>query len=406
VISLFAVQDVFVFNNLGVTTLKKIFSSDSDFPKLVGYEAPMAPQRALPYSMGSGMHSLPGTLPGPPVSSGDSHRAKKNAVECQNLKALYRGDTKTYLEFVGAMEDLGGDHVIASVQRAVPLSLLSILALKPVNMRKTLSLMFQVVVPDDAESAKAISGLHLTHFRYVTSGVASFAQIKACYLNFKHVVCAIIGNADGFYFMENMFAPSLERLNSVEEHSMSRMEPSVVKHELSVRLVSFSKVLGLAAGLADDDSVFLGKLHEALRVDEAALLQKNFWSLSTQMNRVLIATKQEDAHKSKKPKWQGKDFGQAASPGSGVPGKPSGPGKGVGYCVAELCFKYLEAGKVYDNKPLQPCIHGNVCNFNHKIPNAPVTVDQKAEFMNLSKLLAPEKKAALLVVMNKPTFTK
>ena len=38
--------------------------------------------------------------------------------------------------------------------------------------------------------------------------------------------------------------------------------------------------------------------------------------------------------------------------------------------------------------------------------NAPVTAVQKAEFINLANLLGPEKKAVLLIVMAKPTFSK
>ena len=61
---------------------------------------------------------------------------------------------------------------------------------------------------------------------------------------------------------------------------------------------------------------------------------------------------------------------------------------------------------MYDTKPLKACIHSVSCRFNHVIPNAPVTAVQKAEFINLANLLSPEKKAALLIVMAKPTFLK
>ena len=401
-ISLFAVQNVFVFGSLGVKTLAEIFDSIADFPKLVAYEAPVF-NRTMPSSMGSVGH----TLPGPPGGSSDSHRARKNAVECQNIKALFRNNTKSYLEFVGAMEDLGGDHAIAAVQKAVPLSLLNVIALKPVNMKKTLTLMFQLVVAEDQDNAKAFPGLHLTHFRFPNSVVSTFAQIKACYLNFKHILCAMTGNHDGTFFMENAFASSLERLNSVEEQSMSKMEPSVVKHELSVRLVNFSMVLSAAAALAEDEGTFLSRLRVALCVDETELLQKNYWALSRKMTESLAAARQvAEPRFAKKAKFQGNDFGRSADPGAGAAGKSPGQGSKIGFCIAEVCFKFLVAGTMYDTKPVKACIHGVSCRFNHSVPNAPVTAVQKAEFINLANLLGPERKAALLGVMAKPTFSK
>ena len=402
IISLFAVQNVFVFGSLGVKTIAEIFAAVRDFPELLAYEAPVV-HRTMPASMGSVVHMLPG----PPGGSSDSHRARKNAVECQNIKALFRGDAKCYLDFVGALEDLSGDHVIAEVQKAVPWSLMSVIALKPINMRKTLALMFQLVAAEDQDSTKAFQGLHLTHFRFPNSGVSSFAQIKGCYLNFKHILCAIAGNHDGTFFMENAFASSLERLNSVEEQSMSKMEPSVVKHELSVRLVDFSRVLSAAADLAEDDAAFMGRIRNALYVDEVMLLQKNYWALTKKMTESLAVVRVSTEQKFvKKTKWQGREFGQVADPGAGAAGKPPGQGPKFGYCIAEVCFKFLVAGTVYDNKPLKACVHGVSCRFNHVIPNAPVTAVQKAEFINLANLLNPERKAALLVVMAKPTFSK
>ena len=408
VISLFTVQNVFAFGTLGCETVTGIFISDPDFPHLVPYEAPVQ-SRMLPVSMASplSMGALGLSLPGPPGGTSDSHRARKNAVECQNIKALFRQDAKSYLEFAGVMEDLGGDHVIASVQRAVPLSLLKVIALQPVNMRKTMALMFQLVVVEGQDTSKPFPGLHLTHFRFPNSGTPSFAQIKACYLNVKHILCAIVGNSDGMYFMENAFASSVERLNSVEEQSMSKMEPSVVRLELSVRLVNLSMVLSAAAALVDSDAVFLVKIRQALCVNEGELLQKNFWALSSQMSRSLAVSKAEEVPRHKK-KWSGREFGQgvnagAAAGAAAATGKPPGQ---KGFCIAEVCFKYLEAGKIYDTKPLKACIHGNVCRFDHAIPNAPVTAVQKAQFMSLTNLLAPERKAAMLVVMDKPTFSK
>jgi hypothetical protein len=79
----------------------------------------------------------------------------------------------------------------------------------------------------------------------------------------------------------------------------------------------------------------------------------------------------------------------------------------TGFCIAEVCFKSLNAGTVYDTKPVKACIHGrHVCLINHKIENASVTVVQKAELMSLVNLLGPERKAALMVGMAKPTFSK
>ena len=137
------------------------------------------------------------------------------------------------------------------------------------------------------------------------------------------------------------------------------------------------------------------------------LLQKNYWALTKKMTESLAVVRVSTEQKFvKKTKWQGREFGQVADPGAGAAGKPPGQGPKFGYCIAEVCFKFLVAGTVYDNKPLKACVHGVSCRFNHVIPNAPVTAVQKAEFINLANLLNPERKAALLVVMAKPTFSK
>ena len=207
--------------------------------------------------------------------------------------------------------------------------------------------------------------------------------------------------------MENVFASSLERLNSVEEQSMSKMEPSVVKHESSVRLVNFGKVLSAAAELAEDDVSFLGRIRVALCVDEAELLQKDYWALTKKMAESLdVVRVNTDPKLVKKLKWQGDEFGQAVDPGAGKMAKLTGQGSGLRFCIAQVCYTYLETGKVYDTKLLTACIHGTACRLNHNVPNAPVTAAQKAEFMSLAYMLGPERKAAVLEVMGKSTFSE
>ena len=63
--------------------------------------------------------------------------------------------------------------------------------------------------------------------------------------------------------------------------------------------------------------------------------------------------------------------------------------------MVEVCLKYLEAGRGYDWRPLEPCIHGEWCRFVHCILNVSVIVSHEAEFVSLVRLVSPEKRAAL-----------
>ena len=111
-----------------------------------------------------------------------------------------------------------------------------------------------------------------------------------------------------------------------------------------------------------------------------------------------------EQQRDKKPRSSGREFGDFAVRGGGDVGKWSGRGSRAHFCILEACYKYLEAGKMYDGRPLGPCFHGKMCKFDHRIPNAPVTASQKAELVSLVRFVPSEKRAALEKVMAKPTF--
>ena len=86
------------------------------------------------------------------------------------------------------------------------------------------------------------------------------------------------------------------------------------------------------------------------------------------------------------------------------------PGK-VNYCVAAVAFTLLGA-KVFDGRPqLTACSLQKTgkCIFEHKLPAVPVSSNELADLVRAVGVITTpqkEKKAALLKVMNAPSFSR
>ena len=404
-ITIFAVEFVFVFNLFGVSVLPAVLLDRTPI-NMVGFRDKLIRQPS-PLTGLTQMSTLTQALPVVASTPTDvSHKARQNAVDCQNIKVLFLQNAYRFREFAGTMENLGADQVLASVQRLVPLSLLKLVALLPINVKKFLMLNFQLLVPVNRELAKPIVALHLTHFNFPNTNVFSFLQVRACFERFTQVLCAIVAWGGSGCFLDGVFAPLLLMLHSCAERSLSKLDPMVVLHELSRRLVMFSQVLASDSALTQSEVWITSQLKQALIIDEDSLLKQNFWMLQEKMTRKMAFgfVESGEQQRDKKPRSSGREFGDFAVRGGGDAGKWSGRGSRAHFCILEACYKYLEAGKMYDGRPLGPCIHGKLCKFEHRIPNAPVTASQKAELVSLVRFVPSEKRAALEKVMAKPTF--
>ena len=78
--------------------------------------------------------------------------------------------------------------------------------------------------------------------------------------------------------------------------------------------------------------------------------------------------------------------------------------------VDTICHKFLGA-KIFDgqSKPLAGCKYaGTNCRFEHTIPNEPVQAHVLKDLMRAANIIyinAPEKKKALLAILNAPGFS-
>jgi hypothetical protein len=104
------------------------------------------------------------------------------------------------------------------------------------------------------------------------------------------------------------------------------------------------------------------------------------------------------------------DAGQGGKKGGGDGGGgPRGlgmPGKPMNYCLSEVSFAYL-GGVVLDGNPMLAKCATVGCRFDHDIPVAPVTKEQKARLLSVVKNIveSPLRLEALNKVFNKPNFS-
>ena len=113
-----------------------------------------------------------------------------------------------------------------------------------------------------------------------------------------------------------------------------------------------------------------------------------------------------------KRKWSDEHARRAPSDGGSGDGDGGSGGHDAKkqYCLTTICHKFLGA-KIFDgqSKPLAGCKGvGTNCRFEHTIPNEPVQAHVLKDLMraaNNININAPEKKKALLAILNAPGFS-
>ena len=387
VVTLFAVSQLFGFNMYGIKAVLEILGSEigkvTNSPK--GVQLPN-----LPGLISTGLSSPAVAFPPPSVPLSDNtYKARKNAFEVQPMKVLFRNNAKAFETLCGPMEDLGGDSVISVVQASVPESFLKFIALQGPNIHTVMRLRFQL-----ASEVKEGKCLTLTHFRAPTTVVSTFYHVKSLFENFVKVLTAIVPNEDGF--LDGIFADTLKLLNSSEEESLSKLDYTVVLHELNQRLVNFGTVLSSSSALSDSEQVIVYRLKESLAIDCSAVFLK---SLHKGYKKLTAATAQLSGKRARED--------GSSSDGRGKLGGGQNKGAGTGLCIAQVCYVCLGAGKVFDGRPpLKPCAFQSKCRYSHDIPSTPVTPSQKAEVIKLLALMSagPQRRAELQKVTQLPTF--
>ena len=388
-----SVSKVFVFNNMGIARIAKAHGTTTT--GLVAFLVP--PAMTAPVFTAS---PLTKGLPALPSISDGGFKARTNAMKCQNIKVLFHKDAAAFLGFAGPMEDIAGEYVISAVQSRVPPEFLDLIILQPKRIKDFVRLMFQLVEGGD--------GLHLKAFRKPSVIVTSTFHLKRCFENFTEVLKAVVGgDADGFLF--NVFFQILSQLNSSASGCLCSMITEVLEHELSSRLVAFSLVLSSATALTDSDEDLCFQLKIALAIDMKALEKKNFRRLGSNLTFLTaqMAKGALVAGAKRKQDWDVIQAGKkGASDGGGSPRGLGAPGKLLNYCLADVSFAYLGGVVLDDKPPLAKC--SNVgCRFDHDIPVAPVSKEQKARLLSVIKLVAksPQRLEALTKVVNKPNFS-
>ena len=265
-----SVSKVFVFNNMGIARIAKAHRrlTNGMVPFLVPPPT-MAASVLSPSSFGKGLSALPS------ISDG-GFKARTNAMKCQNIKVLFHRDAANFLDFAGPLEDTAGEHIIASIQSRVPPELLDLVILQPKQIKNLARLMFQMVEGE--------VGLHLLMFRKPSVSVNSTYQLKRCFETFTQVLKAMVGDTGYLY---DVFFVLLDQLSSRAIGCLCDMLPDILEHELSCRLVAFSKVLASATALTDDSNVLAYKLKEALSINMDELERLNLRRLCANMTAQL-----------------------------------------------------------------------------------------------------------------------
>ena len=172
--------------------------------------------------------------------------------------------------------------------------------------------------------------------------------------------------------------------------------------------MAFSKVLASATALTDDSEVLSYKLKEALSINKEELEKLNFRRMCANMTAQLSRSAIAAAGTKRKLDVDSTMAGKRGGGGDGG-GSPRGlgtPGKSLNYCLSEVSFAYLGAVVLDGKPPLAKCSSVG-CRFDHDIPVAPVSKEQKAKLLSVVKniLKSPLRLEALNKVFNKPNFS-
>ena len=397
------VKSIYAFNEFGVGRIPQPMVAR--FPKTALGVCSFSTQigDALPRSS-----SVLQSLPPSNMAPDNGYKAKLNESHCQNLKVLCQQDKRKFINFVGKMEDLSGDQAINSIHSKVPESYPNLIILQRENIKVLCRLMFMVQAPTaSSDVSKAVTGLHLSQFRFPNQPIASTYHIRLGVDRLVTILRVVVGGDEDKY-VYNIFATLTEQLHSSEEDGLCRVDVGVLMQEVSARLVEFSKVLSDPEALTKAPERIAEELMLALSIDRKALSEKNIRRLG---QRMVWKLGEHSEGGWKRDRTADGDEGGADPESHGEEdfcGGSSRHGGRATYCLAQVCFKYLGSRKFDERGPLTACPgNGRGCRWVHDIPRVPVTPSQKKDLFSLIKLCkGKERKEALLRVMAKPTFSK
>ena len=209
----------------------------------------------------------------------------------------------------------------------------------------------------------------------------------------------------------------MEQLNCAEENGIIKFGPQVLMRELSQNLAAFCDVLAHPSSGTNSPRQLSQDLQDSLEINGDALWEKDRRHKDEKRDKRLSALEQGwDAKKPRHDEVGGAEvsggFGGGSRWGaqySGRTGRVTGgvATGGKSYCIAQVCHEYL-GSRCFDGKePLTACrFEHRGCKFEHSVPKVPVSAAEKRDLERLVTHLSgmPEKKAALEIVMGRPTF--
>ena len=394
-ITLHDTKSVFAWNERGVAMIDK--SVLDRFPRPVR-NMQTDPRRLVTFTGGPTLGT--GTVP-PPVPLGrvESFKALQNADRTRPLKTLLRHDEALITKFA-PLDDVTAFKGRQAIQAVLKQSQLSFIAFKTANIPAFLSMQWQR--SSEISKDKQVTGVHFTHFRESTAEVTTHDEITKCVQSAVRIIRQL--NGDPNHVIQDSFSQLLAAVADSDTGSLSTLDPKVVIDAISDIFVKFGMALSSEEGFGATDTQLVALLRREMRLDMVAIRlrddeQFKFNARSQSGKRKYV----EDATNRKKHDKSG--GGSSGSSGGG-----GGGSRGTNYCLNNVCHKFL-GGNLFDgqSKPVTKCQgEGKGCRYEHNIPSKPVQKDELKDLVRATaniNINAPEKKKALLSVLNAPGFS-
>jgi hypothetical protein len=389
------ISSVFALNSFALNLMPADFIKELSLPAVPMFVSTMS----LSKSSGSGISGVPPML----RDKSDSLKAMQNAEKTQNAKVLLRQDASAILEYFGPLDDISGQRAKSVVLGKLLQTQTELVMMQPQNIPIFLGLFFQRTAVAPKELSSTVTGLHVSHFAKFGTVVNKHYLIVTCVENLIRVLRAFTGgDQDGF--ITSMFLDMMNKLQSSEEDALKFMDPVLVLDAVSVALTKWSAVLSNPRAMGAREEQILAALDDSLTLDVAEIGRHD--------NRRFKRKMESQAFRADKVTRV--TTGGPPVAGAGGPGQAPGAGKRISYCVAEVSFKLL-GGKVFDGRsvltscPGKPGGANPFCTFEHKLPSVPVSKSELADLLRTANIITKsqtEKKAALLKVLNAPTFSR
>ena len=254
----------------------------------------------LSFLNSGGLRGLPPfpAVPALSVPSENTHRARQNEENCQNMKVLFCQNAALYLSFCGQTEDLGGSKAISYVGRKIPEPYSTLIIMQDVNIKIFNQLTFLVNEPV-YNVGKPVTGLRLSYFRNPTHTITSSFHVKQCFEKFVLILQAVTGGDEDLY-LHLIFQGIMGKLNSPKEDGLLRLEYVVLMREPSQRLAAFSDVLAHPSAVTNSHRQLSRNLTHSLEININDLWERNRRRMDDKRDKRLGAL--EDGSDVKKPR--------------------------------------------------------------------------------------------------------